>query len=236
MTTPIVKNHNGVLVVRDDLFDGGTKARFIPLLLAGTDEVVYASPAEGGAQTALATVAAMLNKRATIFVAERKRKKWHDRTLMAERLGAKIVEVPYGYLRTVQKHAEEYSKQTGALLAPFGFNMPEAVDAIAAAARSIGIQPDEIWCAAGSGVLARGLADAWPNARRHVVQVGRPLSPNDVAGATIHEYPKEFGWATKNAPPFLSDPHYDAKAWEYCLKHKGPGVVLFWNVTGPAQP
>ena len=60
MTKPIVKNHNGVLVVRDDLFDGGTKARFIPLLLAGTDEVVYASPAEGGAQTALATVAACL--------------------------------------------------------------------------------------------------------------------------------------------------------------------------------
>ena len=33
MTMPIVEKHNGVLVVRDDLFDGGTKARFIPLLL-----------------------------------------------------------------------------------------------------------------------------------------------------------------------------------------------------------
>ena len=49
MTKPIVENHNGMLVVRDDLFEGGTKARFIPLLFAGTDEVVYASPAEGGA-------------------------------------------------------------------------------------------------------------------------------------------------------------------------------------------
>ena len=72
MTKPIVENHNGMLVVRDDLFEGGTKARFIPLLFAGTDEVVYASPAEGGAQTALATVASQLNKRATIFVAERR--------------------------------------------------------------------------------------------------------------------------------------------------------------------
>jgi hypothetical protein len=32
------------------------------------DEVVYASAAEGGAQTALATVAAQMGKRATIFV------------------------------------------------------------------------------------------------------------------------------------------------------------------------
>ena len=71
MTKPVVENHNGVFVVRDDLFDGGTKARFIPLLFNGVNEVVYASPAEGGAQTALATVASQLGKRATIFVARR---------------------------------------------------------------------------------------------------------------------------------------------------------------------
>ena len=150
--------------------------------LFGTDEVVYASPAEGGAQTALATVASQLNKRATIFVAERKRKKWHARTLMAQRLGAQIKQVPHGYLRTVQKRAEEYCHQTGALLAPFGFDVPGAAQTIAAVARSIGIQPDEVWCAGGSGVLARGLAQAWPNASLHVVQVGRTLSPNDGPG------------------------------------------------------
>ena len=93
-----------------------------------------------------------------------------------------------------------------------------------------------MWCAAGSGVLARGLAQAWPNANRHVVQVGRTLSPNDVAGATIYKYPKPFEWAIKKLPPFPSDPHYDAKAWEYCLEHRlrhgGADVALFWNVTG----
>jgi hypothetical protein len=229
---PQVIEHNGVSVVRDDLFPGGTKARFIPLLFNGVNEVVYASPAEGGAQTALATVAGQLGKRATIFVA--RRNKWHDRTLMAKRLGAKIEQVSPGHLNVVQARARKYSYQTGALLAPFGFDIPGATQAIAQAARSIGIQPHEVWCAAGSGVLARGLAQAWPSARRHVVQVGRTLSPNDVAGATIHVYPKPFGWAVKNPPPFPSDPHYDAKAWELCVKHKGPGVVLFWNVTDPA--
>jgi hypothetical protein len=234
MIKPQVSEHDGVFVVRDDLFPGWTKARFLPTLFDGADEVVYASSAEGGAQTALATVAAQLGKRATIFVAERK--KWHDRTLMAKRLGAKIVQVSPGHLNVVQARAREYSHQTGALLAPFGFDIPAAIQAIAQAAHSIGIQPDEVWCAAGSGVLTRGLAQAWPKARRHVVQVGHKLSAYDVAGATVHVYPKPFGWAVKNPPPFPSDAHYDAKAWEYCVEHKGPGVVLFWNVTGPAQP
>jgi hypothetical protein len=59
-STPIVMEHDGVLVVRDDLFPGGTKARFLGLLFNGGEEVVYASPAEGGAQVALATVARRL--------------------------------------------------------------------------------------------------------------------------------------------------------------------------------
>jgi hypothetical protein len=47
--------HEGVLVVRDDLFPGGTKARFLGILFNGAEEVVYASPAEGGTQVALAS-------------------------------------------------------------------------------------------------------------------------------------------------------------------------------------
>ena len=155
MIKPQVIEHDGVLVVRDDLFEGGTKARFIPLLFNGDSEVVYASPAEGGAQTALATVAAQLGKRATIFVA-RQRAHLHPRTLMAKRLGAQIVPVSPGYLNVVQARAIKYSHQTGAVLAPFGFDIPGAAQAIAQAALSIGIQPAEVWCAGGSGVLARG--------------------------------------------------------------------------------
>ena len=108
MIKPPTIKHNNILVVRDDLFPGGTKARFLPLLFTGADEVVYASPAEGSAQTALATAGQkQLGKRATIFVAERTNP--HDRTRMAEGLGANIMQVPYGYLSTVQKRAEEYS-------------------------------------------------------------------------------------------------------------------------------
>jgi len=233
-TAPVVREHEGVLVVRDDLFPGGTKARFMHHAFDDADEAVYASPAEGGAQTALATVARQLGKRATIFVAQRARP--HARTLEAARLGVKIIPIAPGYLSVVQARAREYCSRTGAALVPFGADMREAVLAIAEAAKAIGIEPDEVWCSAGSGVLARGLAMAWPTARRHVVQVGRALTPAEVTGATIHIYPAPFGREAKIKPPFPSDPHYDAKAWEQCAARKGAGRVLFWNVAGPAQP
>jgi hypothetical protein len=228
---PVITEHEGVLVVRDDLFPGGTKARFLGLMFNGADEVVYASPAEGGAQTALATVGRQLNKRATIFVAHRT--KPHARTLEAAKLGAKVVSVVPGYLSVVQARAREYCARTGARLMSFGADMPEAINAIAAAASKIGVEPDEVWCASGSGVLARGLAAAWPNARRHAVQVGRILRPRHVAGATVHVYPAPFGHEARSKPPFPSDPQYESKAWEVAIARKGAGRVVFWNVTGP---
>lgn len=233
MIPPVVRQYDGIHVVRDDLFLGGTKARFMPLLFEGAEEAVYASPAEGGAQTALAVAARQLGKRATIFVAARA--KLHDRTLEAAKLGATVVPVRPGYLSVVQARARDYAKTAGARLVPFGVDLPEAIKHLSEVARATGIDPEEVWCAAGSGVLARALAQAWPRASRHVVQVGRALVPADVANATIHVYPRPFSDTAKALPPFPSDPHYDAKAWEIMMARKGPGRVVFWNVAGPAR-
>lgn len=219
------------MVVRDDLFPGGTKARFLGMLFNGAEEVVYASPAEGGAQVALATVARQLQKRATIFVARRANP--HPRTIETANLGAKVVSIAPGYLSVVQARAREYCAQTGARLMPFGADVPEAINVIAAAARATGLDPHEVWCASGSGVLARGLAAAWPRARRHAVQVGRTLAPGDVAGATIHIHPQSLNREASSKPPFPSDPHYEAKAWEIMRASKRRGRVIFWNVAGP---
>lgn len=237
-TRPIIAMHDDIHVVRDDLYPGGTKARFIPALFDGVDEVVYATPCEGGAQTALAHVAATLGKRATLFCADRA--KPHARVVMGQALGAQYHFVRPGYLSVVQARAEEYAAMTGAHLAEFGIT--QAVDVIAAAALSTGLEPDEVWCAAGSGTLARGLAKAWPWADRHVVQVGRELTRADVDGATIHKQPLAFSDAYKSerhgpAVPFPADPHYDAKAWAVATQKRArKGRVLFWCVTGPATP
>lgn len=232
MSAPILQTHAGIKVVRDDLHPGGTKARYIRALFDGHQELVYASPAEGGAQYALAHCAAELGRRATIFVA--KRATPHPRAIQAKGLGARVMQVAPGYLTVVQKRAAEYCAATGAALVPFGVNEPKAIATIRDAARALSIEPDEVWCAAGSGVLSRGLAQAFPKARRHAVQIGRTLTAEDVAGAKIHVYPAPFSRAVGCAD-FPADPHYDAKAWQICKARRGAGLVLFWNVTGPAQ-
>ncbi len=187
---------------------------------------------------ATTTVAKDLGKRATIFVAARA--KLHPRTLEAARLGAKVVPVRPRHLSVVQARAKDYAKTSGARLVPFGVDLPEAITRLADAALATGLDPDEVWCAAGSGVLARALAKAWPRARRHVVQVGRELEPNEVARATIHVYPHPFSDVAKAISPFPSNPHYDAKAWEVLrldlrmTDRKGSARVVFWNVAGPA--
>lgn len=226
--------HDGILVVRDDLFPGGTKARYLGSLFKDCDEIVYASPVQGGAQTALAYVARQLGKRATVVCA--RRSVWHPRTALAARLGAYIIEVSPGYLNVVQRRAREYCDHTGAKIAPFGMGIPEATTAIVAAAHAELCDPREVWCASGSGVLARALHAAWPDAQVHAVEVGRTLSFEDVDGAIIYPYERPFNQHAKTVPPFPSDPHYDAKAWEVCVREHAPddARVLFWNVTGPA--
>lgn len=231
---PLVERHDSISVVRDDLYPGGTKARFVPTLFADADEVVYASPAQGGAQYALAFCARDLGKQATIFVAERRLP--HPRQVEAKALGAKVVLVSFGMLSNVQARAKAYAQETGAKLAPFGFDVPAAIGIIADAARALDEQPDEVWCAAGSGTLSRALQQAWPNAKHFAVAVGRNIPQSMLGIAKQIRYPKPFEQHANVVPPFPSDPHYDAKAWEVCraLRDSRKRVVL-WNVTGPAR-
>lgn len=228
---PVVEEREqGVFIVRDDLVLGGTKRCYADGLIRGHAEVVYASPAYGGAQIAIACSARELGVLATIFVA--KRKVPHPRTQEALRAGAKIVQVPAGYLTNVQAKARRYCEATGAFLLPFGLEVAEAFTAIAQraaiVAKTIG-RLDEVWSAAGSGVLTRGLQQGLDAKRFVAVQVGRELSHREVANAEIKVYPAEFAQDALRKPPFPSCSNYDAKAWDLFDRH-GKGKRLFWNV------
>jgi hypothetical protein len=227
----ILERHQGVWVVRDDLYPGGTKARFCARFFEGADEVVYASPCEGGAQFALATVGRALGKRVTIFCA--KRKTPHPRSVQAKQLGAQVLQVSPGYLSVVQARSRSYAQATGARLLPFGLDTVEATETIAQVFSKvdlIALGVREVWCAAGSGMLARGLlASMPPHLRLQPVAVGREVEP--VGPVQPVRAPWRFEQVCPVSAPFPSDPHYDAKAWALMPKAEG---ALFWNVAGPA--
>lgn len=224
---PVVEEHNGFVVVRDDLLPGGTKMRAILALMQGQtkDEFVYASPAQGYAQLALAHCARLLGKKATVFTAARKVP--HPLTQAAADAGAFIVPVPCGYLTVVQARARTYAAERGAHLVPFGVDAVASMEAITQAAGSIALEPKEVWTVAGSGVLTRALQRAWPQAKFVAVVVGREGCDTGSARRIVHPLP--FERSAKVMPPFPSASNYDAKAWEY-LCVEGKAGAVFWNV------
>jgi hypothetical protein len=221
---PRIDRVGRLLIVRDDLVPGGTKRRVLPGLLSGGREYVYASPAYGYAQVALAHACRDVGSRATVFTA--KRKTLHPRTAEEKAAGAKVVLVPTGYLSNVQARARAYCAAVGADLLPFGFDTPAFGAALADIARSLACQPAEVWTVAGSGSLSRALQAAWPAAAFHAVRVGKPPA---VGKARLWAAPEPFERAAASPPPFPSCANYDAKAWRFLTRHAAPDA-LFWNV------
>ena len=219
---------DGIRVVRDDRVLGGTKRRALDLIIGQieAEELIYATPAYGFAQIALAAACRGAGKKATVVVAGRKVP--HIRTQMAAQLGAEIITVEKGgYLTTVQKRAAELAESRGAYLVPFGMEDEIFIDVIAKVASSLeGPAPTEVWCVAGSGVLSRALQRAWPDAEHHAVQIGRDP---DVGDAKLWKAPEKFEDPAQDPPPFPSCDNYDAKAWRFIKEHASEGA-LFWNL------
>lgn len=229
---PIVKEHDGVLVVRDDLLDGGTKRRAFNYYIESVtaDEFVYASPREGYAQLSLAYVCKDLGKKATVFVPKGQR---HWLTNKSEELGAKIIEVPMGYLNVIQSAAKQYSRKTESChLIPFGGDHPIIIESMKNTALSLDIEPPkEVWTVMSSGVLSRGLQLAWPNAKVYGVRIGHNTTEREKGRAETFVSKYKFNQECKKIerPPFPSSLTYDSKAWEFIKQHASSNA-LFWNV------
>lgn len=230
---PFLEQRGSILVVRDDLIPGGSKTRAIPALLEAIapwgGDVVYASPASGYAQVALAVACKGTLWRPVIFTA--KRKVWHARTLEALSIGADVIGVPAGYLNVVRARARDYcAALPGRTLLPFGLDHPVFLEAMAEVARGLEIAPPEVWSVAGSGALTRSLQLAWPDARFYAVRVG--TKPNAGRAEVFqHGLPFEKDAPLIERPPFPSCLNYDAKAWAWVSTLAKPGA-LFWNVAG----
>jgi hypothetical protein len=222
-----------VVVVRDDLVEGGTKRAVLDELLPKwpEPEYVYPSPAQGYAQVALAISAASIGRKAKIFVAARKA--WSPETKAAALAGADIVEVE-GHARysVVRYRARIYAQETeGTRLLPAGFDFPLFVGAVARRAAMLGLRPKLVVSAVGTGTLCRGLRLAWPGARFRCVKVGmRPdLGEDRLRRVEVVDAPERFQDPAREPPPFPSASHYDAKAWRFVPNEEG---VVFWNVAG----
>lgn len=226
LPAPVLTEHGGFLVVRDDLLPGGTKRRAVAAVIERGREHVYAGPAQGYAQVALAYGCEDAGETpCTLFVAQR----GDDTPLMSEARahGARYELVVGGVQPIVNAKARAYARFHGARLVPLGFDTDAFRAALVNVARALPVTPAEVWCVAGTGTLARCLAEAWPAATVNAVCVGMAarLAPSIVS----HRAPESFADDAQEPPPFPSVTNYDAKAWRFVVRHAKPGALV-WNV------
>ena len=228
---PIIKEYDGIKVVRDDLLNGGTKRRAFTIYVKSkpeVDEFVYASPRQGYAQLSLAYACRDLGKKCTVTVPQGER---YWLTNKAVEVGANIIEVPMGYLTNIQAKAKKYCFDNGAHLIPFGGDHPVIIEAMTQTALSLNVNPTEVWTVMSSGVLSRGLQAAWPNAKVYGVRIGHNTTRIEQGRAETFKSDYKFHQECKEPerPPFPSSLTYDSKAWMFIKEHATKGS-LFWNV------
>jgi hypothetical protein len=242
---PVLVEHEGVVVVRDDLLGAGSKLRFLDYLVGhdpSTREVrewVFGScPATGYAQISLPTLCRRYGKEAVLFMAQRDMSKLHEYQQRGLAAGANYQWVPNGMLSVTQKRARDYAEADPVhrRVLPIGLEHPTVLASIVRVAQSLPIVPDIVWSVGSSGTLSRGLQLAWPNAEVHIVSVGHRMSDRERGRATVHLSPYKFDKPVKGAdvPPFPSAPTYDAKAWSVLQRWRQEtnpsGTILLWNV------
>tara|TARA_B100000900_G_scaffold410463_1_gene428311 strand:+ start:404 stop:1171 length:768 start_codon:yes stop_codon:yes gene_type:complete len=233
---PVLSEHDGVVVVRDDLLEGGSKIRFIDKLIKDTpcDEWVFGgSNKVGWGPISLAYVCKKYKKKTTCFWANRKEPTWHQKEYM--KYDGIIEWVKMGMLNVTLSRAEKYRKESPDTrrTLPLGLEHEWVLGSIIKVARQLNIKPDVVWTVGSSGTLNRGLQLAFENAECHVIQTGHKMNERQIGRAKLWEtkYKYDKPVKEKEAPPFPSAPEYDGKAWKIIQENMDKNKVnLFWNV------
>ena len=225
---PFLADHEGITIVRDDMIDGGTKARALDFLLSKVDNewITYVCPRAGAAPYAIAKFAKQAGRKVKMYVPSSKRMS----ELQAKMFELGCDEVVFERIAS-QKNlnimAQQWAQENGAYFVPMGLNTELATAALVRVAYSLGWAPSELAVATSTGVLGRALRIAWPDAKFHSVAVARNLKAGEMGPGVFYSDPRPFLKDSKFPCPFPTYDNYDRKAWEYAVNNN---VEAMWNV------
>lgn len=226
---PVVIEHDGVRVVRDDLIVG-TKTRAGDLLASKMNHhtIVYSQPRTGLAGVSILDVAKHHNKKVVLFMPASKVVSHHQACCIEQ--GAEIHFKRIAAMPILNQIAAKWAGDNDAFFVPLGLKHELATAGIIHAASKID-PPDEVYVAISTGVLSRALQIAWPKAKFTCVAVARNLKAGELGRADVISEPLPFTTPEKpaNVPPFPAISTYDAKVWKYIPKNSGRNVLM-WNV------
>lgn len=231
---PVVKVHDGVRVVRDDLITG-TKCRGGDLLLSRVEKktVVYVQPRVGLAGVSILECAKRHDKDVVLFMPASKRIS-HHQACTIER-GARPMFKRIAAMPVLNFAAKAWAEENDAEFVPLGLKHPLVTAGIMRAAMEVD-EPERAYVATSTGVLTRALQLAWPKTEFVSVCVARNMKAGELGRAFPITEPLPFAKeiSPEKAPPFPSVLTYDAKVWPYVKEAAGriyaPENILMWNV------
>lgn len=235
---PMVTEHEGIKVVRDDIING-SKCRFADLLVQSIkeDTLVYVQPRVGLAGVSILNIAKRYNKKVVLFMPSSKEISHHQAVCIERGAIPKFRRI--AAMPNLNKIAKEWAEKNGAKFIPLGLKHELVVACASRVAMNIsahyGGAPDVCFVATSTGVLVRGLQIGWENTKFYAVTVARNMKEGELGRAEPIIEPLEFAQSEKknNLPPFPTVNTYDAKVWKYALEFKkaNPHLnVWMWNV------
>lgn len=226
---PVITQHEGVNVVRDDLLTG-SKVRGGDFLVSKVKEqrLVYVQPRTGLAGVSLLDVCKRHNKDLTLWMPSSKRISAHQACCIEQGCDYRFARI--AAMPNLNRIAKMWAEENGAFFIPLGLKHEFVTAGIINTALKMP-EPEEVWTVVSTAVLTRALQIAWPNAKFHAVAVARNMKAGEIGRAEIISAPEPFTKAIKTCeePPFPSVNTYDGKAWRYIPKNTGRNI-LFWNV------
>lgn len=239
---PVVKVHEGVRVVRDDLLVG-SKVRggdcLVRSLPEHIDTLVYCQPRFGLAGVSILDVAKRHNKKVMLWMPSSKRISPHQAACIER--GAEYDFLRIAAMPNLNAHAKKWAdERDNAYFIPLGLKHEMVTAGFVKVASQIP-EPQDVWTVLSTGVLHRSLQIAWPNATFHGVAVARNMKAGEVGHDRIISHPLAFtqGLKEKDMPPFPCIAEYDAKGWGPAVQFKKDNPdrdVLFWNVGNEVAP
>lgn len=236
---PLVSEHEGIKVVRDDVING-SKCRFADLLIQSIPEetLVYVQPRVGLAGVSILNIAKRYNKKVVLFMPSSKTISHHQAVCIERGAIPKFRRI--AAMPVLNSIAQRWAEQNGARFIPLGLKHELVVACAARVALNITDvlnlpQPDVCFVATSTGVLVRGLQIGWDKTKFYAVTVARNMKSGELGRAEpiIEPLPFQRTEKKQNLPPFPTVNTYDAKVWKYAKQYKDQNPeanVWMWNV------
>jgi hypothetical protein len=227
-----IEKFNDFNVIRDDILPGGTKTRGAYNLIKNLKEknIYYAGPSQGVAQVALGVLCKEFGKNAFMVYSSN----YTEMSARAEKYGVKLIKSGRNLVKTQELAKKIVEAKKNSFLLPFGLDSIEFNYYLICALKSVvKIEPKRLWLVAGSATLLHCLYFVFPTTYFMVVSVGKKIYWDNIdpSRTRIFKSSYEFSEPTTLLPPYNSVSTYDAKIWEFVLKHGGKNDYI-WNVAG----